>query len=180
MFFTGLSQVLWVNVVVFQLLWWLSILGRDHPQSLIFFLLLMHLLLHSRPMAEAKVLLICGVLGYSVDAALTFLGVFIFQEHVDGVYLPPLWLLFLWFGFSATLRQSLVFFADKRFLAAICGALAGSLTYLSAAQLGSVSLGYSVQDTILLLALVWAVLFPVLLRLSELLDKNLSVTDRTG
>ncbi|MCO4758751.1 MAG: DUF2878 domain-containing protein [Oceanospirillaceae bacterium] len=177
MFFTGLSQIFWVNLVGFQMVWWLSILGRDHTQSVIFFLLLMHFLLHARPAHEVKVMLVCGVIGYSVDAVLTFAGVFVFYEHGGGVYMPPLWLLLLWFGFSATLRQSLVFFVDKLPLAALCGALAGSLTYVAAANLGAVSFGYSVSLTAYLLAAIWAVLFPLLLWVSELLGESHALHD---
>jgi len=171
MFFTGLTQIFWVNLVGFQMVWWLSILGRDSTQSIIVLLLVIHLMLHARPRHELKVVFICGILGYAVDAALTYTGVFVFREHGGGVYLPPLWLLLLWFGFSATLRQSLVFFADKLPLAAVCGAIAGSLTYLAAGNLGAVSFGYSVPATAYLLAAIWAVLFPALLWLSDRLGE---------
>lgn len=171
MFFTGLTQIFWVNLVGFQMVWWLSILGRDATQSIIFLLLVIHLMLHSRPRHELKVVFACGILGYAIDSALTFAGVFVFQEHGRGVYLPPIWLLLLWFGFAATLRQSLVFFTDKLPLAAACGAVAGSLTYLAAANLGAVSFGYSMQTTAYLLAAIWAILFPVLLWLSDRLGE---------
>jgi hypothetical protein len=122
-------------------------------------------------------MIICSVLGYAVDTALTFVGVFVFYEHGGGVYMPPLWLLLLWMGFSATLRQSLVFFMDKLPLASICGALAGSLTYVAAANLGAVSFGYSVAHTAYLLAVIWAILFPLLLWISELLGETHATHD---
>lgn len=171
MFFTGLTQTFWVNLVGFQMVWWLSILGRDTTQSIIVLLLAVRFLHHARPRHELKVVFVCGIVGYAVDAALAYAGVFVFQEHGGGVHLPPLWLLLLWFGFSATLRQSLVFFADRLLLGAACGAIAGSLTYLAAAHLGAVNLGYSTLATACLLALIWAVLFPALVWLSDRLGE---------
>ncbi|MDI3324105.1 DUF2878 domain-containing protein [Pontibacterium granulatum] len=171
MFFTGLTQIFWVNLVGFQMVWWLSILGRDTTQSIIFLLLVIHLMLHARPRHELKVVIICGILGYAIDTALTYAGVFVFKEHGGGVYLPPLWLLLLWFGFSATLRQSLVFFVDKLPLASVCGAIAGSLTYLAAVNLGAVQLGYSTHTSAYLIAVIWAILFPFLVWLSDRLGE---------
>lgn len=172
MLFTGLSQNFWVNLCGFQLVWWLTILGRDQTQSLILFLLLMHLLLHARAALELRVVLLCGLLGYAVDTCLTFMGVFTFREHVSGAALPPLWLLLLWFGFCATLRQSLSMFIEKLALAAVCGAVAGSLTYLTAAKLGAVMLEYGMVSTGILLAIIWAVLFPVLLWIADNLGES--------
>ncbi|MCW9052093.1 MAG: DUF2878 domain-containing protein [Motiliproteus sp.] len=130
--FQGYSQNLWVNLLGFNLIWWLCILYGDKVLLPVSLLLLLHLLLHRTPVIEMMTLFICGGLGFAVDSLLTLAGVFRFES---SSILPPLWLALLWLSFTATLRQSLRWFRGRYRLAACAGALAGSTTYLAAAQL---------------------------------------------
>lgn len=163
--FSGVSQKFWINLAGFQVAWWCLILFGNSAATLVTFLLIIHLLLHSKPSAELKVLIICGVVGFAVDTLLTFSQFFIF--YADGSEVPPFWLLLLWFAFSATLRQSLNFFSHRYLLAAVCGSLAGSLTYLAAARLEAVSLGLPLIPAFVVLACRWALLFPLLVWIGD-------------
>lgn len=161
--FAGHSQNLWVNLIGFNIAWWCAILLREEGVLILSALLLAHLFGHRQPVREALVIVLCGVLGFVVDLLLTRAGLFIFA----GGHWPPLWLLLLWFCFAATLRQSLGLFRTRMVLAAVCGAVAGSVTYLAAARLGAVMLGASELAMFSLLSLIWLVLFPLLMKLSH-------------
>ncbi|RTE65283.1 DUF2878 domain-containing protein [Amphritea opalescens] len=156
------SEHTWVNLLGFQLAWWCAILYTSASVPVLILLLMLHLLFHSQPLREFYVLLLCGLIGFAVDMLLTTLGIFRFE--LPGL---PLWLLFLWFCFAATLRQSLAFFASHLSLASLCGGLFGSLTYLAAANLEAVTLGWPLLQSGLLLMLIWMVLFPLLIGLSN-------------
>lgn len=159
---SGCSQNFWVNLGGFQLCWWCAILLTDSSLMILAVLLILHLLFHRHPVHETAVLLSCGLIGFAVDLLLTATGVFGFGSSA----FPPLWLLLLWFCFSATLRQSMTFFYGRWILAGICGGVFGSLTYIAAGNFGAVTFGLSLIQTFLVLMLVWMVLFPLLLWLS--------------
>ncbi|WP_290704346.1 DUF2878 domain-containing protein [Amphritea sp.] len=159
---SGHSQILWVNLGGGQLCWWCAILLADSSLMILAALIILHLLFHRHPAHETAVLLSCGLTGFAVDLLLTATGVFRFGISA----FPPLWLLFLWFCFSATLRQSMTYFHGRWVLAAICGGIFGSLTYIAAGNFGAVVFGLPLLQTFLLLMLVWMVLFPLLLWLS--------------
>ncbi|WP_271272041.1 DUF2878 domain-containing protein [Aliamphritea hakodatensis] len=165
----GLSENIWVNLLWFQLLWWLSILQTDSARWPVLLLLVAHLVMHRHLFTEALVITACGCLGFIVDSLLTLLGFFRF--YPDTV-LPPFWLFLLWLGFAATLRQGLKFFVGRWYLAMLSGAVAGAATYFAAAELGAVALGWSDVESVLLLAGIWALMFPGLLWLSHSLGRR--------
>ncbi|WP_296054951.1 DUF2878 domain-containing protein [uncultured Amphritea sp.] len=159
---SGLSQKFWVNQAGFQLAWWCAILFTSQSLPVLIILLLLHFLFHRHPLNEAYVVLACGLIGFSVDLLLTAAGLFRFGSAA----LPPLWLLLLWFCFSATLRQSLSFFHNRRILASVCGGISGGLAYIAAAKLGAVSIGLSTVPGFLVLMFIWMGLFPLQIWLS--------------
>ncbi|WP_372738916.1 DUF2878 domain-containing protein [Neptunomonas sp.] len=167
----GLSWKIWINFIGFNLIWVLSIFSGNESVLWVSLLLLVHFVLISKPFIELSVVLTTALLGYSVDCLLTLLGVFRF-EQVQGI--TPIWLMFLWIGFCSTLRHSLSFFSEKYILASAAGAIAGSITYLSAAHFGAVELPLSPALSVAVLASVWAVLFPSLLWISFALSQVMS------
>lgn len=168
--FSGISQRFWVNLLGFNLVWALCVFWGNTYLLPVSVLLLCHLLMHRQPKCELAIILGLGSLGYVIDSGLTLLGLFQF-EHVDAR--APLWLLILWFGFCATLRQSLGFFRNHMGWSVLAGAVGGSFAYLSAASLGAVTLGFPTLQSGLMIAAVWAVLFPLFLRLSQICEVRL-------
>lgn len=160
----GISQKFWVNLIGFQAIWWLSILYGNAASAVVALLIFFHFYYHSNPQTEVMIVLTTASVGFWVDMMLSGVGFFIFPESVSTF---PYWLFLLWMGFCATLRQSLNFFEGKYRLSAICGAVAGSLTYLTAAKLGAVELGFSQLHSLLVLVVIWSVLFPLLMLLSS-------------
>jgi hypothetical protein len=167
--FSGVSEYFWVNLLGFNLLWSLSIFYGDDALAFVSILLICHLFFHSNPISEMLVVSLAGAIGYAVDSVLMQQGVFSFGSGLfDASWgVAPAWLLLLWFGFCATLRQSLRFFATHLGLSTLLGAVVGSLTYLLASVLGAVVFPLSSVVTVLMLAAIWAVLFPFLLWLSR-------------
>ena len=154
-----LSNNLWINIAGFQLAWLSAILLGNSGLLILLVLLVLHFVFHRSPGSEIVFVCGAGLAGFSIDTLLTLQGVFIFTE--PG--LPPLWLLLLWFCFSATLRQSLSFFQSRLPLAALCGGVCGALTYLAAARLGAFVPGLADMSLFLLIALIWSFLFPLLI-----------------
>ncbi len=160
----GISQKFWINLIGFQAIWWLSILHGNTAAIFVALLIFLHFYFHSSPESEVLIVLVTAILGFWFDMLLAGLNFFIFPNQESGF---PFWLLLLWMGFCSTLRQSLGFFRGRYLLSSVCGALAGSLTYLTAARLGAVELGLSELHSLLILAIIWSGLFPLLIFISN-------------
>lgn len=160
----GLSEQPVVNLLGFQLCWWLAVLLQAQSPPWLCLLLMLHLGLHGDRAIELRLILPGAAFGYLIDTLLLLTGVFRFAQDAA---LPPLWLALLWSCFCATLRQGLKPLHRRPWLAALLGAVGGSSSYLLGAQLGAVELGYSSSASLLILAPIWALLLPFLLWLSQ-------------
>ncbi|MBR9882948.1 DUF2878 domain-containing protein [Marinobacterium lacunae] len=171
---SGISDNIVVNLIGFQLCWWLAVLWQQQSVPWLMLLLCAHVLLHSDRLTELRLILATALLGYLVDTLLVLGGVFHFTPTA---VLPPLWLALLWCCFAATLRQSLKPLAPHPYLAALLGGIAGSGSYLLGARLGAVELGYSTTTSLLVLMPIWALLLPALLRYSQQFDRTQRATE---
>ena len=162
---TAITETVWFNALWFQGLWFTTVLGREGLLPLALALLALHLVLVGDRWRELTRFAVVGVLGIAVDAVLSGAGVY----HFAGDVLVPLWLLCLWFGFSAALARSLAYFSDKLLLAAGAGAVVFPLNYWAGERLGAVEFGLSLPATLAIVGLTWAVFLPVLYRLSSAL-----------
>ncbi|MGH1460955.1 MAG: DUF2878 domain-containing protein [Neptuniibacter sp.] len=168
--FSGHSQNFWVNLLGFNLIWSLCIFLGNDALIIVVILLLLHFCFHIQPVVEIQVVLVTGLMGYCIDCVLTILGVFRFENTLG---ITPLWLLLLWIGFCATLRQSLSFFNGKTYIAPIAGAIGGCFAYMAAANFNAVELTQSWLVSAVLIALIWAFLFPLLLWMSKSIEAYL-------
>ena len=91
------------------------------------------------------------------------LGVFDFSVAT----LVPLWLIILWWVFAAAVYRSFAKIGQSLWLAAVLGAIAVPFNYMVGAGLGAVSLPYGNTVTVAILVAVWAVLLPLLYRISQ-------------
>jgi hypothetical protein len=153
------------NLVAFNLMWLGCVLGREQLLWLVAPLVLSYLLLLlANSVLQLHQLLLPAALGVAVDLSLTLLGFFSFA---DATLFLPAWLFLLWLAFSSTLNLSLSVFQNKLWLTAVAGALAFPFNYGVGQRLGAVQFPRSDSLTLLLLAVIWAVLLPLLFKLSR-------------
>ncbi|PWB31392.1 DUF2878 domain-containing protein [Pseudomonas sp. SDI] len=161
------SGRLLLNAGLFQLGWFACVLGAQRPLLLLLALVCLgvHLAWLAEP-REWRLLLGVSLIGWLLDSALLQLGLFDF--HRPGPLLPA-WLALLWPLFASTLRHSLAWSARPWWRASLFGALGGPLSYWAGSQLAGVGLPLGTSTSMLVLALLWALLLPLLQRLSRAL-----------
>lgn len=169
-FFSGKSENFWINAIGFNLIWALCIFYGNSALPWVILLLVGHFLFHSQPLLELSAVTVTALLGYLLDCILTLAGFFRFDQ-VQGI--TPLWLVFLWIGFSCTLRQSLSYFREHFRFSVIFGAVAGSFAYMAAANFGAVELGFQFWHSAFLIGAIWALLFPSLVAICKPLENLL-------
>ena len=162
------------NIVLFQIGWFGCVLGAANGlawvgSGLALIIAGLHLQLAQHSRVELKLLLIAVMLGYTWDSAITMTGLIAFTGGGLAQGLAPHWMAALWLVFATTLNVSMRWLRGRWLLAALFGAIGGPLSYYAGAQLGAISfpdlpLGLATQ------AVGWAVLMPLLLRLSVRFD----------
>lgn len=150
-----------MNLVMFQGVWWLSILYQNSALWLTVPLLLLHFYLSANPLQDLKLMLKVAGFGFVFDCALTLTGVFQFQQF-------PIWLLLIWCHFAISLRYSLMFTQKLNWqLNALLGGVFGCLSYLAGARLEAVILPLELFYSALILFSVWLVMFPMFVNVSR-------------
>lgn len=149
-----------VNALLFQLGWFACVFGGDSLWLLIVGVAVaVHLCWTSSWLAEGKLLLSVFLAGSALDSFLLNLGVFDFGEPRT---LIPLWLALLWLLLATTLNHCLAWTAQPWWRGSLLGAIGGPLSYYGGAQIAGVGLPYGTWPTLLLLALIWAAVMPLL------------------
>lgn len=161
----ALVDSLWFNGVWFQCVWLSAVLGRQQLLPLTVSLLVLHLALVSGRRRELWQMAGVGGLGIAVDAALSLSGTYQFA----GGALVPLWLCCLWLAFAAALGRSLSWLAGRTPWIALAGAVVMPLNYWAGQRLGGVDFPYPPALTVAVQAATWAVMLPLLYRLSAAL-----------
>ena len=157
-----MHRVLWIlfNAVWFQVIWVSAVLGGNGAAIFLIGMLLMHVLLQSERLAEVAVISACGLSGAACDSLMAWLGLYVFPNGGD-LWSIPVWLYLLWFGLAGTLRHSMFWLVKRPLISPIVGALAASLSYFVAQELGAVSFPYGEIETVLIVGLYWLGIFPL-------------------
>ncbi|PTQ67720.1 DUF2878 domain-containing protein [Pseudomonas sp. GV071] len=155
------------NAGLFQLAWFASIFSPRYPALLLVPALVigLHLLWLGR--GELKLLVAITVLGTAIDSLLMHAGLF---EFAAPRWLIPLWLVLMWPLLATTLRHCLAWTARPWWLASLLGAISAPLSYYAGARLAGVGLPFGLWPSLLALAALWAVLFPLLHQLARRLQ----------
>jgi hypothetical protein len=163
-----------VNFVLFQLGWFTCVLGAAHGMpwagvAAALVIVAWHLARAPRPRPELTLLVIAAAIGFAWDSALVALG---WIEYPNGALIPgtaPVWIVAMWVVFATTLNVSLGWLKRSLPLALLFGAVGGPLAYVAGGKLGGLSF---LQQTpaLIALALGWALITPLLLRIADRCD----------
>lgn len=155
-----MSRTQLLNALLFQIGWLVCVLGGDlWALTVGLALLAAHWIWVSRERREWLVIGVGALLGMGVDSLLHALQLFRFETVSFGI---PWWLAVLWLLFLTTLNHSLVALQRVPQLALPVGALGGPASYYAGVALEAARFGVALPQALAMLALVWAVLLPLL------------------
>ncbi|MDR5903218.1 DUF2878 domain-containing protein [Halomonas icarae] len=141
------------NLLAFEAGWLACVLGGSlSGGTMAIVILIAHLRWQAWP-GEWRWLLGFILLGLAVDGGLTRAGGFDFSDAPLILDLLPAWLWLLWPLFATLLHHSLAWLWTRPWLATLCGAVGGPLSYYAGAKLANVSLAPWLLPT---QALIWA------------------------
>lgn len=112
------------------------------------------------------------LLGIMVDSTQQALGLFNFTRDPVWPFWLPLWVFVIWAQFATLFHFALHWLSGRYFIAAMFGLVGGPFAYWAGIRMGAASFGDKPILTIVILAIVWALVTPLLCRLSDLIDKE--------
>jgi hypothetical protein len=102
------------------------------------------------------------LIGLLVDFTISWLGFMQFGREQDPLWLfLPGWWVALWLSFATLFLHGLEWLRYRPWLAAICGCIAGPLTYYSGAMMAGVTLAITTEKFLLCMAVFWAIMTPL-------------------
>ena len=150
-----------LNAAVFQVAWLACVLGGSWVAlAVTAAVVAMHLHVVTDTRREALFLAWCAAAGFVCDLALIQAGVM-----DTGNHFPPVWLTCLWVLFGTTVGYALKFFHGRLVLCVAGGFVFAPTSYFGGARLADVMLFEPVWAALLIIALTWAVVFPLLIHL---------------
>jgi hypothetical protein len=163
-----------INFVAFEVGWFAVVIGAAHHHlragmAMALLVVLLHLCMSQRPLRELQLLLSVMLLGAVWDSALAANHVINYSAGQMLPSLAPVWIIAVWALFATSLNVSLVFLRGRLWLAALFGAIGAPLSFLGGMRLGSLQFPH-LATAMVVLAIGWAVLMPLLVYLSIRFD----------
>ncbi|MDH4125963.1 MAG: DUF2878 domain-containing protein [Gammaproteobacteria bacterium] len=163
-----------LNFLTFQAGWFSSVYGGAKQMPwlgplAVALVLLLHFSLARGRRAELMLILSCAAIGAAFDSSLVAMDWVQYPSGMFSEFAAPFWIITMWMLFATTLNVSMRWLRERPALASICGLTGGPLTYLAGQQLGGIVL-LEPLPALLALGIGWAVMMPMLLRLSAIFD----------
>ena len=161
------------NLLSFGIGWFACVVGAangtpSYGVAVAAMLLALNILVAEDALHEASVIATVGAIGFAIDTMLALVGIFVFDPRTsNSSWLCPIWLVAIWMMFGSTLTASLAGLAARTAIASIAGAIVGPLSYIAAAKMDALAIPGRVAPRVATIALIWAVVFPGLLRFAN-------------
>ena len=164
-----------VNFVLFQLTWWLAIIGAAKGNGWwglvgLVIALAWHFATEKHRIRELKVVAACAFLGIFVDSLQIALGVFDTPGLRPVPWVTPLWMVVLWVNFPPVLNRALEWLKPKYVLAGVLGLLGGPSTYYFGQRLGALQFGDPFWLTFTINCVAWTALMPAICWLTNFIE----------
>ena len=157
------------NVLLYQAIWLLAVLGGDVYAYGGLVLLLVHLILSPVRGDDLRMMGFLLFTGLMVDGTLHQVGFFSFTETGFPI---PAWLMIIWLGLATTPNHSLAWLKNRPGLSLLFGALGGPAAYWAGVRLGAAVFNWALFPSLLTLAVIWAILWPVVMYFSVKSEKS--------
>lgn len=157
----------WIlNLIIYQLTWFICVFGGNSLAWIPLIFLGVHISLSQCKKADIILIISLFIIGIVIDGTLKALGLFSFTSDSFPI---PYWLMVIWLALATLPNHSLAWMKKRLFLSAFFGALGGPLAYWAGVRLGAASFDWPLLQSIVTIAVVWALLWPLVMLFSNML-----------
>ncbi len=157
-----------INLSIYQLSWFICVLGGNGLAWIPLLLLAMHLCLTPCLRGDIAMISALFLTGLVIDGTLVKIGFFTFSS--TGQIIIPYWLMVIWLILATLPNHSLKWLKHRLLLSAVLGAVGGPLAYWGGVRLGAADFNWPLGSSILLLSIIWGILWPLIMLLSRTTD----------
>jgi hypothetical protein len=162
------------NFAVFQSAWFAAVLGAAHGQPMwacvaVSAAIGWHLAVSARPAREACLVVLAMLLGFAIETLHASLGAVRYASGQPDPRFAPYWMVALWGLLAIALNTTMRWLRHRPALAALIGALAGPVSFVSGVRLGAAQF-VAEQSALLALAATWSLALPLLMWLAVRFD----------
>jgi len=162
------------NAMLFQIGWFACVLTASNNLAWLGSLaaagiLIIHLSRAFDFRMEIKTIVLITAMGTLWDSILMQTQFYQFSHGILIAGIAPYWLIALWALFASTLSLSLRWLKHRKFLASALGFIAGPVSYYAGHRLGAIEFSNTTM-ALMLTAIGWAVILPLVLMISERFD----------
>jgi len=163
-----------VNYIVFQGVWWIAVTAaaRGWPSvglAAIAAAVGWHLWMARRADREAVLIVAVTAIGFGFELLRLLGGDMRYASGQPVAWLPPFWLVGMWSLLAITLNVSLRWQHRRPWLAALFGMIGGPAAFWAGVRLDGATF-VDATSALIWLAIGWALLMPVLVRLARSFD----------
>lgn len=155
---------------MYQGIWFLAVLGGNIGALAGALLLPVHLRFSGKRSFDLWMMASMLAAGLVVDGTLHQIGFYTFAT--DGFPIP-FWLAIVWLGLAITPGHSLAWMRHRPLLCAIFGGLGGPAAYWAGVRLGAAEFNWQVSISLVVVAVIWACLWPLTMRVSIFIERRL-------
>ena len=160
-----MTRWLWFQLISFQSMWLLLILGGNTWLPVTIVILAIHFVFTPSRFDDCKVLIL-ALGGFVIDLLMMHLGFFSF-------FAWPVWLLCLWVAFILNLGHSMRFLRKFKWMYLIgFSALGGVYAYWASWKLGAVDFPEGPLITLSIVAILWGIWLPLCVKLDVLMRQK--------
>jgi len=166
-----------INLVIFQLVWIVTVIGVNLNRVLpglavLCFLFIVHAVNSATVKADMILVAIAVTMGLVIDTFFIQAGLLSFEMNLPWPGIAPFWILILWVNFALILNNGLRWLQGRYKIAAILGFIGGPLSYLGGVKLGAGELHVAPLTAFVIIGLCWAIVTPLLLMVARELTQR--------
>jgi hypothetical protein len=163
-----------MNVVAYQCAWFACVLSAAALQPVIGIavaaaVVLWHLHSATAPRRELALIAVAVLIGAAFETLLIAGGWVSMPQAVLFASVTPLWMVALWAAFATTLNVSLRALRKQYLLSAVLAGIGAPLAYYAGARMGALQWVHE-APALLVIALGWALLTPLLMKSAQRFD----------
>ncbi len=155
------------NVINYQAIWLLCVMGGNQLAWIGLLLIGLHLLISQQRRNDLILIASLAIVGTIIDGTLKHLGLFSFSEDNNPI---PFWLGVIWMALATLPNHSLAWLQSKPILASALGAVGGPIAYLGGVHLEAAIIHWPMAVSIGVLLAIWATVTPLLMLVSSRLS----------
>jgi len=155
-----------LSAVAFQICWFVSVLGPAHGSvwvgpGIVGSSWLIHIVTSRRRKSIVGLTMVCVVLGFFVDTAFIWFGIYVPAQMGEGIA-SPVWLVFMWINLALLMNESMRWLQGKYLLSSVLGAIGGASSYVAGGSFGGIVIHAPLYLHLIFIAAAWAFILPLL------------------